>query len=320
MGILLNEATGERVVLHALHVFGRNNPRSDTYLSDPWVSLMHATARWYESQWLMTDHSRNGTFLNGRLLPKDELTPLMISQKFQFGSNLAPTWRVVDISAPNTSLIPVDAEHELIVLTANNLLPNSETPEISIFQASASIWMLESLTEMRELMDGDMISFSDRKYRILITSKLEETQIRGHRLSPELPHFKFNLSLDEEHTQARISLDKEWFDLGEREHHYCLVTLARKRMADSQAGVDPAAQGWLECTTLARMLGMEIQHVNILIFRARNQLMKLMPDQTQLAHIVERRRGGIRFGSFAFDIVRGSQTECEYMPDRALKT
>ncbi len=313
--MLLNEATGERLVLRALHVFGRNAPRSDTYLSDPEVSLMHATVRWWDEKWVMTDHSRNGTFLDGRFLPKGQWVTMKLGQKFQFGSQSGSVWRIVDLSAPATSLIPIDSELEQIVLKNCNLLPNSEAPELSIYQTVGDQWMLETPGEARVLEDGDTLSLGGHSYRLLVTGKLDETQINTNSLPLELPHFNFVLSLDEEHTQSQIRFGSVCVDLGEREHHYCLVTLARQRLADARAGIEPSAQGWLECTELAKMLGLEIQHLNIQIFRARNQIMKLLPGNTQLANIIERRRGSIRLGAFPFDIVRGSQLESQYKPE-----
>lgn len=68
------------------------------------------------------------------------------------------------------------------------------------------------------------------------------------------------------------------------------------------------------------MLGLDVQHVNIQIFRARNQIMKLLPGNARLANLVERRRGSIRLGAFPFDIVHGSQIEGRYKPTQPHET
>ena len=46
MGTLFDPLTGQRVVLRAEHVFGRNALRADTAVDDPGISLMHAVIRW----------------------------------------------------------------------------------------------------------------------------------------------------------------------------------------------------------------------------------------------------------------------------------
>ena len=85
------------------------------------------------------------------------------------------------------------------------------------------------------------------------------------------------LSLDEEHASLEVKDGTARTDLGERSHHYCLATLARRRMADQERGIEPGAQGWLGSAELSRMLGMETTHLNIQIFRAREQLMTALP-------------------------------------------
>ena len=103
-------------------------------------------------------------------------------------------------------------------------------------------------------------------------------------------------------------------DLGERTHHYCLLALARKRLEDAARQIDPHAQGWIDFERFSKMLGLDSSHVNIQIFRARNQLMRAIPEWVHLPNIVERRRGGVRLGAFRFRIERGSAIEGEFSP------
>ena len=311
MGVLLDEATGEQVVLREFHVFGRNASRSDTYLPDPHVSLLHASMRWCDNSWQLTDNSRNGTFLDGRLLNKGEWITIQHSQRLQFGMSTATNWRLIDAGAPLACLLPLDANCKQIELTNSNLLPN---PELSIYQTSSAQWLMDTTTETTLLADGDVVILGAYRYKLQLAAQLDVTLCNTFIGSGNIPQLKFLLSLDEEHTQTQIALGAKNFDLGEREHHYCLVTLARRRLADARAGLDVSAQGWIENAELAKMLGMELQHVNIQIFRARNQMMKLLPTNTQIADIIERRRGGIRFGTFPFVITRGTQLEGSYQP------
>ncbi|WP_051228820.1 hypothetical protein [Paludibacterium yongneupense] len=131
---------------------------------------------------------------------------------------------------------------------------------------------------------------------------------------PRILLISFFMSTNEEHTKIRIRLVDEAIDLGEREHHYLLATLARKRLADFSAGIDSTAQGWLERPELATMLGIDVQHANIHIFRARQQIAKLAPSHGELNHIIECRRGGIRLAAVPFEIYRGARIEGSYAP------
>ena len=118
----------------------------------------------------------------------------------------------------------------------------------------------------------------------------------------------FDVSLDEEHVFLSITQDQRRLDLGERVHHYALLTLARRRLADRASGIDPHSQGWIDTERLSKMLGLEAAHLNIQIFRMRRQIalalaMPASPD------VIERRRGQIRFGTPPVSIVRGSAIE-----------
>jgi len=126
--------------------------------------------------------------------------------------------------------------------------------------------------------------------------------------------FDFVASQNEEHVYLHVTQEPRLVDLGERTHHYCLLTLARKRFADSRHGLDVASQGWLSVEELAAMLGLDVPHVNTLLFRSRNQIAREWPNDNYLTNVVERRRGEVRFGLFHFTIVRGIELEAEFVP------
>ncbi|RZT04562.1 hypothetical protein EV582_5453 [Duganella sp. BK701] len=120
----------------------------------------------------------------------------------------------------------------------------------------------------------------------------------------------FTVSLNEEHTFLRVAWDDDGeIDLGERVHHYSLLTLARRRLSDFRRGLDPSSQGWTDAAQLSRMLGLDPAHLNIQLHRARAQLARALPDGVRLPDLVERRRGELRLGALPFRIVRGSQLE-----------
>jgi len=316
MGTLFDPRTGERVVLRAEHVFGRNALRADTAIEDPGISLMHAVVRWRNGRWMLSDHSRNGSFVDGRMLAPGELCPLEVGAEVRLGQGPGATWRVQDIAEPVDALVPADSRQPVIALAPHNLLPSSEAPELSIFQSRPGLWILEQNGETRALKDGDQLQVgSAGPHRFVAAAPMDDTQVATIAREPAAPSLVMRLSLDEEHASLEVKDGAVSADLGERSHHYCLATLARRRMADQERGLEPGAQGWLGSAELSRMLGMETTHLNIQIFRAREQLMTALPGVAAVSRLIERRRGELRIGDLPFEIYRGDRLECRYRPN-----
>jgi hypothetical protein len=318
MGSLVNERTGQRVVLRANHVFGRHGARCDTYLQDQEVSRIHALVRWSGGRWYVVDQSRNGSFLDGQRLLVGQGVMLAAGQKLRFGSEESTLWRVAEVAPPASSLVPADDFLPPIVLARHNLLPTPAEPELCLYEVEDGQWVLDDDQTSRPLHDGDTVQLGGRSYRLQLPGESDETRTSLELKGASAPVLEFRLSLDEEHTQLQVRWAAQAADLGERSHHYCLVTLARQRLADARAGFDASAQGWLESQQLARMLGIEVTHLNIQIHRARDQLMGALPAVGALGRIVERQRGRLRLGDgLAFEIYRGSELEGRYAPQRA---
>ena len=311
MGAVVNEHTGERVELRGIHLFGRG-ASSHTRLPDKIISSVHAQLRWENERWAILDVSRNGTFLNGSRLTKDDYTPLESGQKLCFATTDGPLWQLVDVSKPTPVLLPVSTQAEPIRFERSLLLPGTDSAAGSILPVGEGGWMLETLEQVHYFRDGDRLVIAEVEYVFQDNQASELTEIFEPNLAGGSIRVAFHLSTDEEHTQVRLSLGDAQLDLGERGHHYLLATLARKRLADAAAGIDPTAQGWLECEAVATMLGIDVQHVNVHIFRARQQIAKLAPSHNQLVNIVERRRGGVRLAALPFAIYRGSNLEGQH--------
>jgi hypothetical protein len=314
MGTLIDPRTGELVVLRAEHVFGRNPLRADTLLDDPEVSLMHAAARWRNGCWKLFDHSRNGTFVDGRALAPGEGAALVGGQEIRMGRGPGSMWRVLDVSGPVDVLVPKNARRPVLALASHNLLPDSASPELCIYAARPGHWILEQDGETRTLLDGDTVQFGAEGVHCFVAAApaMDETWVTANVEEVDMPCLILRLSLDEEHARLEIRHGASRTDLGERSHHYCLATLARRRMADQQRGIETGAQGWLGAGDLARMLGMEMTHLNMQIFRVREQLMTALPGVAALARLIERRRGELRIGDVPFEVYRGDRMEGHY--------
>jgi len=117
--------------------------------------------------------------------------------------------------------------------------------------------------------------------------------------------FVFDLSLDEENTELRLLGKDQILDLGERSHHYLLLHLARWRAVEAARGLDQKSQGWIQSDQLTRDIGVEMPHINILIYRAKQQLAQYVDHSMDLNELVERGRGRMRFGCPRFKIYKG---------------
>src|SRR5262249_28056514 len=155
--------------------------------------------------------------------------------------------------------------------------------EACVYQASPGLWMLEQNGETRSLKDGERLALgSAGPHRFVAAAPMDDTRVVEVDREAEAPCLVLRLSLDEEHASLEVRDGGARTDLGERSHHYCLATLARRRRADQERGLEPGAQGWLGSTELSRMLGMEATHLNMQIFRAREQLMTALPGLAAL--------------------------------------
>src|SRR3989344_3895216 len=238
MAILKNRATQRKIHLRTLHVFGRGRS-SDTLLENPDASQLHASIRWTGSTWELHDHSRNGTLLDGELLSHSGAFALRVGSTIGFGRDDGSGWVVEDLAAPANLLWPLGHDSAPVPLERSNLA-----------------WCFLAAQE--------------------VTSTMEAMVGAAPCIRPRTS-LHFNVSLDEEHVRLQVQEGERQFDLGERTHHYALLTLARLRWADAQRHRDSQAHGWVELERLAKMLGVEPGHLNIQIFRMRKQLALAMP-------------------------------------------
>ncbi len=97
----------------------------------------------------------------------------------------------------------------------------------------------------------------------------------------------FSVSKDEEYVRLRVLQGRLTLDLGARAHHYLLLTLARRRLADAAEGCSDEACGWISLYDLAHDPSMAPDRLNVHVFRLREQLASR--GVANAANIVERR-------------------------------
>ncbi|KQO21418.1 hypothetical protein ASF11_24210 [Acidovorax sp. Leaf76] len=317
MAILKNSATQRKIHLRTLHVFGRGRS-SDTLLDSPDASQLHASIRWTGTVWELRDHSRNGTLIDGTSMSHADTQVLRVGSTVCFGRSPGAAWVVEDLSPPGNLLWPLGHDGAPIPLQRSNLLPQGQGAEVSIHCTEQGQWICTNPHGSWTLEDGDEVRFSNRAWCFIaaaaeVSSTMESMATAIPFVRPRTA-LRFHVSLDEEHVRLEVQERDRTFDLGERTHHYALLTLARLRWADAQRHPDSQAHGWVELDRLAKMLGVEPGHLNIQVFRMRKQLALAMPADSHVPELVERRRGSLRFGSLRFCIMRGSQLEADFDP------
>lgn len=317
--VLREEASRKLIYVRSFHVFGRNAGKADTVLINNDASQIHASISWNGHQWELLDHSRNGTFVDGKRLTQNIRIAIELGQKLKFGPGSDLCWIVETLGPPATMLLPQDSADEAIVLQTPHFLPNDTSPLASIHLSSHGSWIWQSGNDSLMLKDGDLVSLPPKSWRFFQTSKSESTlevSVNQKQFAART-RFNFNVSLNEEHVVLSVDAAGQQASLGERTHHYSLLTLARQRINDAACGIDESAQGWLGIERLSKMLGVEQAHLNMQLFRARGQLAKQFPYQTELLDIVERRRGEVRFAAVNVEILRGTQIEARFNPVQA---
>lgn len=313
MAIIENISTGEMVFLKSHHVFGRNRGKADTELKSKDISQIHASIRWDGWMWMLTDFSRNGVWVDGVRLAHGRTMGLTEGHIIRFGSSEESVWKLLDQKPPANILIPLESGAPVIELGRLNALPDDATPDISVYLSQTGQWVYENENGVTPLGSGDVIRHTSGSWEFVCAepvdmtfSKEEDREIR----------FIFHVSLDEEHVAVQIQLGEEVIDLGERAHHYMLLTLARQRLQDARDGQDQSTQGWIDLDRMSAMLDLEPSHLNIHIFRIRKQVHGALPETLNFPQVVERRLRGLRFGYTDFQILRGALVEGTLMGGR----
>ena len=314
--VLRDEVSLQILYLRSLHVFGRNAIKADTILTNQDASQIHASIRWNLQIWELVDHSRNGTFIDGKRLKANDRVALAIGQKIRFAPGSPHCWVVENLIPPIPLLLPVNSDAPAIELRTSHFLPDESEPQASIHCSADGFWLWQSATDSMILQDGDVVHLPPDSWRFFSGQKgVDNEETREH----QLPHvsrasFNFNVSQNEEHVVLAVITEGKQIDLGERTHHYSLLTLARQRVNDALRGLDVSSQGWLGIEQLSGMLGVDAAHLNMQLFRARSQIARQFPLRSDLLDVVERRRGEVRFAAMPFEIIRGSQLETSFDP------
>lgn len=270
------------------------------------VSGEHAVLQWNGARWELRDlGSRNGTSVDGQRLAAGARMELQAGAELGFGREAA-TWLLADDAAPQAMAVAVEGGACVLSEGGYLALPGPEAPTLAVFQDAAGAWVAEGADGVRAIADRALVE-AGGLWRVHLPAACAGTWDEG--VAPVLVaslRLRFTVSRDEEQVALVAWAGDREIDLQARAHHYPLLTLARRRLADRRAGLSAADEGWLRQDELRTMLRLREDHLSISIHRARAQLGKA--GVADAAAVIERRPGTrwIRLGVAAIEVVTGS--------------
>lgn len=260
--------------------------RCDLVLTARDVSSEHAILEWSATHWQVRDlGSRNGTFVDDARVTPGARTPLVAGASLRFGAG--PAWLLVDADPPCALAVALADGARRLADAGYLALPGPDDPALAVYQDADGRWLLDQDGAVRPLDDREVVD-AGGLWRVHLPSAAAGTEEAGLVLTSRL-RLRFAVSRDEE-TVALLALAGERrIDLQVRAHHYPLLLLARRRLADRAAGLRPDDQGWLRMDDLLAMLRTKEDHLGVAIHRARAQLARA--GVADAAALVERRPG-----------------------------
>ncbi len=315
---------GQWTYLQSNHLIGRDQDRVDTCIERAEISRLHAQISWHDSSWYLKDISSNGCWLNGKRVNTGELYLLNIGDQLHFAGLDGFGVVIKDLSPPSNLLIPIDAQgkpmtEEVLSLENYHLLPNEQAPELALYFASDKGWCAEpcqqngnTAVKVQYLTDGDTVRCGLMNYQLFFPRSGSDTQLLpSQQLQLTDLDLRFDLSLDEESVELQVDCRGELSKLGIRSHHEVLMQLVRYRAKDQNEGMAENEQGWVYPELLVRDLGIELNHLNIWIFRIRKQFVSAFPTLLDAQEVCQRRAGRVRLGNVKAKIIKAEQLECE---------
>lgn len=294
MGLLERTDPPQRLAPGARCLVGRAGT-AGLQLEDRSVSAEHASLFWTGDGWAVRDlGSRNGTYVGDRRLGAGEKVDLSVGDVLRFGG--AGDWVLRHAGPPTAMAAPVshagrlDLEQVRVADRDLLALPDEEDPDVTV-RREGDHWVVEEEEKM-VVADEVRIQAAGRPWVILVPP--DEEQVGATTAFSAAPRpvladaeLLFGVSADEEHVELTVRLGAQSYAVKPRTHHYLLLTLARQRLEDVDAGVDDAEAGWLHAEDLQKMLRMDRRALNTQVFRARKQLAAL--DLDGGGDIIERR-------------------------------
>jgi hypothetical protein len=273
MGVLEARGTKRLHTLAARCLIGRH-AACDVHVDSPLVSTEHASLRWTGEGWALKDlGSRNGTFVDGERLGAGKTAQLAEGATFAVGER-GLAFTLVDAAPPITCARHLATGRTRRAEGGLLVLPGDDDPRVSIFQDALGQWVVESEDAKRPAVDRDIITVAGEAWALELPSAVGGTwQAETSAPTLETIDLQLGVSRDEEHVEVSIVHQGTRTALPSRRSHYLLLILARERLVEPDAS--PAERGWIDRQALCKKLGVDLNRLNVDVFRLRKQLADL---------------------------------------------
>lgn len=298
MGVFNSVHSKTSIYLKPVHIFGRDANAADTLISHQGSSRLHCVMRWQSGHWFVTDESKNGCFVNGKRIEKGRSLCLKKSDVFSTSNDNSVAWTLEDDSAPSPIIINKESS-SWIELDSLNILPNEDASECQINQKDQE-WFFENDDEHFAITEGFSFTMEGKLWHFYPNSLFQETEFFSEE-AQKPPELTFDVSRNEEHVGIVLRSQNEEFNLGRKIFHYLILELARYRLEDINA--KESDRGWMSNDLVLHKLGIDMNHLNIQIYRARKAIKEYSPYWSQ--HLIERRRGEVRLSECKVNILQG---------------
>ncbi|MEY4576843.1 MAG: hypothetical protein RL701_1546 [Pseudomonadota bacterium] len=290
------------ITLMASHMIGRDR-ENHTAIERPSISGQHALFSWNGSGWRVRDlGSRNGTYVNGRLLQARENAAIAAGDEIAFAER-DEVWAVLNAHPPTPTLISLVGAAPMVLVDGGGffLAHADDDSSWNVFYAAGN-WYLEDQLGTRRVIDNDdRVELDGHVYRVSLPAGSAET--RDAHAPPvearlENAHMTIQVSTDEETAAITLDLGQRRYDFEARAHLYLLAYLARARQADA----DGTTGGWVYTEKAVRDLQLSCgTQLSVHVFRCRSELGSAIANP---ADVVDRsRRGLLRIGLSADRLV-----------------
>ncbi|GLS25287.1 FHA domain-containing protein [Marinibactrum halimedae] len=283
MAILRSTDSSSFIYLKPAHIFGRDPNTADQLLFDTACSRLHCVIRWQGNCWVLTDESRNGCYINGTPTKRGQTVRLKLGDIFAPSKSSQPQWQLEDDSEP-TPVIITTCGSRLIKLSSFNLLPNEHTPICQLTQKNHQ-WYFEQGHDSVEISEGFIFDMAGQHWRFYPNYVVQETEVFEDNSTPMLI---FDVSQNQEHIGLSMNIDGRNIEFGYKAHHQFLLEMAKHKLEFNSE----KDAGWMSNDLLMHNLGIDINYLNIQIYRIRDAIKKYSPYWAQ--HLIERRRGEVR--------------------------
>lgn len=313
----LQDSDGQVLHLVSNHIFGRLATAVDTEIRHNSISRIHFCVEFHKGCWWLVDYSRNGTWLNGIKLNKNQRKPLKVDDQITFGQHQSFLYHFIDNAEPRDLLCLRESAGKPILQTIE-LLPNKTTslPNAAELVFTDPHWAYTYRGNTLVLADQDWVDMAGENWQLMLVNQPENTAeqlINQHTIDQiELHIFT---SLDEETTRASIHVGEHGITLKSRSHLYLMLLLARAWVKDYAKGTDRSECGWMYVDELSNMLNMPETALNIQVYRMRKQLLTALEGYFHENDMVIRRRGQLKLGFTRFAIFKGDSLESKVPSD-----